>query len=538
MDPTTLRTLLAAFRRQWWVLLQAMVVVGGIAGFLASRVPPNPYQAAATFLVKPDSTDPTTGAATSSTFLLTDRRLLTSEGVAAEVAKRLGSGLTADGLRSSIGVSTDSSVNAITIVAYGTNPDLPVLIANTFANVFIETQANQRTTALRTRAEQLQEQVKQLDDRISQLTRDVANQTQAGTDTTGLVAAKDAAIRQYSSVADQQQQVLTALAIQPNLAELIEPAKISTQKPRPSIPMRGALGVVLGLVLGAAVAVVRELLDDKLRSPEEGARLADANVLVELPKTNRKSMEGLPVFDGTNGGLAEGLRSLRTTVQFLGIERPIRAVAVTSPEMGDGKSTVAANLAAAYAMAGSRTLLVSGDLRKPSLDALFDVAGELGFSDLLFDRARFRSGRGDPTGTPLAPLGDYLVPTMVPNLFVLPSGSPTRSPAELLASAGLADVMAELTAAVDVVVIDSPPTIVTDAVMLARMVDGVLVVSSLNRTHKSRLRAAVDVLENARVNVLGLVVNRSSKQPEGYGYYVTNAPLPPAERTEPAEANA
>ena len=523
MDPTTLRSLLAALRRQWWVLLQAVVVVGALAGFLASRIPPNPYQAAATFLVKPDSTDPTSGTPNIATFLLTDRRLLTSAGVAEEVARRLGDGRSADTLRASIKVYSDASVGALTIVAYGPDPGSPLLTANTFAGVFIETQANQRTTALKTRAAQLDEQVRQLDDRITQLTKDVAAQTQTGGDTSAIVAAKEAAIRQYSSVADQHQQVLTALAIQPSLAELIEPAKVPFQAPTPSVPVRGALGAVIGLVFGIAVAVLRELLDDKLRSPEETGRLANANVLVELPQGARKALAGVPVFDGTNGAMAEALRSLRTTVQFLGIERPIRAVAVTSPEMGDGKSTVAINLAAAYAMAGSRTLLVSGDLRKPSLDAFFGVAGELGFSDLLFDRARLRHGHEAPAGSTIAPLGDYLVATTIPNLSVLPAGSPTRSPAELLASAGLAEVVAELAAAADIVVIDSPPTVVTDSVMLARVVDGVLLVASLNRTRKSRLRTAVDVLHNARVNVLGTVVNRSVKRPDGYGYYVTNA---------------
>ena len=524
MDATTLRSVLAALRRQWWVLLQAVVVVGAGAAFMASRIPPNPYQATATFLVKPDSTDPTSGVTNMSTFLSTDKRLLTSEGVAAEVARRLGGGRTADQARGSIKVFSDASVSAIAIVAFGPDPETPVLTANTFANVFIETQANQRTTALRTRATQLDDQVKTLDDRITQLTKDLAAQTGAGADTTALLAAKEAAIRQYSTVADQQQQVLTALAIQPSLAELIEPAKVPFQAPTPSVPVRGALGAVMGLVFGVAVAVIRELLDDKLRSPEDASRLADANVLVELPKGPRKALEGVPVFDGTNGAMAEALRSLRTTVQFLGIERPIRAVAVTSPEMGDGKSTVAVNLAAAYAMAGSRTLLVSGDLRKPSLDALFGVAGELGFSDLLFDRARLRHGHASANDAPMAPLGDYLVPTTIPNLAVLPAGSPTRSPAELLASAGLADVVAELTAAADVVVIDSPPTIVTDSVMLARMVDGVLLVASLNRTHKSRMRAAVDVLQNARVNVLGTVLNRSTTRADAYGYYAPDAP--------------
>jgi Mrp family chromosome partitioning ATPase len=198
---------------------------------------------------------------------------------------------------------------------------------------------------------------------------------------------------------------------------------------------------------------------------------------------------------------------------------------VTSPEQGDGKSLVSANLAAAFAMAGNTTVLVSGDLRRPKLDADFGVAGHLGLSDLLLDQRRYLPSPDESHDTarfPVVRATDFLCETSIPNLWILPAGTPTPNPAELLGSPLVQQVINDVVKFADMVIVDCPPTVVTDGVVLSKLVDGALIVTSMVKTHKSSLRAAVDRLGTARVKILGVVANRATPEQNdayGYGYY-------------------
>ena len=172
---------------------------------------------------------------------------------------------------------------------------------------------------------------------------------------------------------------------------------------------------------------------------------------------------------------------------------------MTSPEQGDGKSLVSSNLAAAFAMAGNTTVLVSGDLRRPQLDAAFGVAGHLGLADLLVDQRQHLPDPGtehDTTRFPIVRATDFLCETDIPNLWILPAGTPTPNPAELLGSPFVTQVIDDIVKFADMVIIDCPPTVVTDGVVLAKHVDGAIVVTSMVKTHKSSLRAAVDRLDD------------------------------------------
>ena len=521
MDPTNLRNALGALRRQWWVILQAMVIVAAGASWLASRVPPNQYQAVSTFSVKPEKT---TESVSLENFLVSQRRVLLSQNLLADVASRT-PGMTTAQLKSSLKATYDVVSSTITITAYSKDPQQPVATANALANVYIETRANQRTTSLQTRATDLDKQVKALDARIVTLGEDIATAKAEGRDQSSFIALREGALRQYETLYGQQQTVITELAAQIQLAELIEPATESVQPPVPSPVIRGILGAFVGLLFGLGLAVLREVLDDRLRSAEQAEEASDATVLVQVPRSKEKLDLVVPVFDEPQGAMAESIRSLRTTVRFLGMDERVRTVSVTSAAAGDGKSLVAANLAAAYAMAGSRTILISGDLRRPSIDRAFGVSGLLGLSDVLIEHANGIQRRNVVSGSlpdlagPIVEAEQFLCPTQVPNLFILPAGSPVPNPGELLASPSVSQIVEALAETADMVIIDSPPTIVADSVMLAKSVDGVLVVASLNITHKRQLKAAINQLTGSRASVLGIVLNRSAHAGRGYRNY-------------------
>jgi capsular exopolysaccharide synthesis family protein len=194
---------------------------------------------------------------------------------------------------------------------------------------------------------------------------------------------------------------------------------------------------------------------------------------------------------------AEAFRSLRTSVKFLGIERQVRVVQVTSPSSGEGKTVVAVNLGVAFAQAGDRVVVVGADLRRPRMEEILDVPMTPGLTAVL--------------------IGDVTLPqaiqtvSSVPNLSVLPSGYPPPNPSELLSGERARRLIDVLGQTYDVVVIDCPPVLpVTDSLVLARMADTALLVTSANKTSKRGLQRAVELLRQVDGPLAGTVLNSLS----------------------------
>ncbi|MGH8998292.1 MAG: CpsD/CapB family tyrosine-protein kinase [Acidimicrobiia bacterium] len=201
---------------------------------------------------------------------------------------------------------------------------------------------------------------------------------------------------------------------------------------------------------------------------------------------------------------------------------------MTSSGPTEGKSTVAANLGAVYAQAGLKTVIVSADLRRPRVDAIFGVpGGVVGLTDVIAGFAELgrptMNGNGPEVISVDPSLSAALRPTDVDNLFLLPSGKLPPNPSELLGSQKTAEVIEALSGLADMVIIDTPPVLaVTDSSILAPRVDGVVVVASANQTHKGALGRTVSTLSNTRARMLGLVLNKvEDKGGSGYGgrYY-------------------
>lgn len=197
--------------------------------------------------------------------------------------------------------------------------------------------------------------------------------------------------------------------------------------------------------------------------------------------------------------VAEAYRTLRTGVQFAGVDRPLRAVLVTCAAPEDDRAVVAANLAVAFAQGGSKVTLVDADLRRPQQHALFGLDNARGLTSFL---------AGDERGD--LPLLD----TGVANLRLLPSGPTLANPLDLLGSQRFADLLARLQAGADVVILDAPPVLaVADAAVLARKVDGVLLVFRAGRTKRDQAAKARALLAKANANLLGAVLTNAKVEP-------------------------
>ncbi len=191
--------------------------------------------------------------------------------------------------------------------------------------------------------------------------------------------------------------------------------------------------------------------------------------------------------------VAEAYRSLRTNLEFSGLDRPLRSMVVTSAGPEEGKSTTLANLAVALAQAGKRVILVDCDLRRPSLHEAFGVRNSVGMTDLMRDESLMAN----------PPFQD----TPVPNLKLLTSGQLPPNPAELLGSRRMEEIVACLLGQADIVLFDAPPIIaVTDAALLSAKVDGVLLVISAGKTRREHAAKAKALLEKVNARLVGTVL--------------------------------
>ena len=277
-----------------------------------------------------------------------------------------------------------------------------------------------------------------------------------------------------------------------------------------------AVAMLLGLLLGAAMALLFENLDTSLRSEEELKSVSGLDVLAVIPIYEGDSKgEEMSVISSTDPTSypAEAYRSLRTAVQFLAIDRPIRVVQVTSPRPSDGKTTTAANFAVAVARAGKRVVLVDCDLRSPKVHRCFGLSNEHGFTSLLLGEGTFEGiGQRIP--------GE-------PNLLVVPSGPIPPDPSELLSGKRAQALLASMADVADLVVIDSPPVLaVSDPLVLSAVADGVILVASVGNSDRNQIAKAVSQLRQVDSPLIGAVLNRfrgdSSTYGYGYGYGAQN----------------
>ncbi|WP_461187581.1 tyrosine-protein kinase domain-containing protein [Arthrobacter sp. Z4-13] len=283
----------------------------------------------------------------------------------------------------------------------------------------------------------------------------------------------------------------------------------------PNTQLNLALGALVGLALGVAYALVRRLLDRRIRDSAEIERLFGLPVIGTLPVDHRLANKSTTLEAGTaeevhdaGGAMAEALRELRTNLSFLDVDQPPRIIVITSSVQAEGKSTVTANLAVAIAATGENVVVVDGDLRRPTLVDVFDLVPGVGVTDVL---------------TGAAELADVLQPWgALPNLSVLGSGLIPPNPSELLGSLAMKNMLNVL-AENAIVLIDAPPLLpVTDAAVLSRAADGAIVVIRTGKTTQEQLAQSLGNLDKVKGRILGAVLNCvHTRGTDAYSYYGT-----------------
>lgn len=300
---------------------------------------------------------------------------------------------------------------------------------------------------------------------------------------------------------------------------IIDEAVTPTDPIRPKRSQNIMLSFVLGAFLGLCLALLQELFDDRINSPEEAERVLRLPSLGHVPLIEEEGLRMIRDIS-TFSPLMESYRSLRTNINFAAVGANLRTMVVTSSVPAEGKSTTVANLAMSMAMENRRVIIVDADLRRPSQHKLFKQDSSPGLTDILL---------GTHT------LDQVLRNTGVQNVRLLPAGTPPPNPAELLGSREMQRLIDQLKEISDLVLFDSPPTLaVADSVVLSSRVDGVLLVIAFGETKKANTRKAQELLARANAHVLGTVLNRMEAPTNGYYYGKYYVPATIDSLSEPA----
>jgi tyrosine-protein kinase len=293
----------------------------------------------------------------------------------------------------------------------------------------------------------------------------------------------------------QYQQDRLAREERSDAVSVVESAATPTSRSNTSLKTALFLGAILGLVAGIGMAFLLERLHPLILDRKAVSETAHVPVLGEIPTTNTRG--GRQIFE-TGTSVEAAFKSLQLRIQAATDAHGSSSFLVTSATPGEGKSTVVANIAAAFASSGKRVVVVDGDLRIPQLHSIFDVTNDLGLGGAL-------------DGEYL--VHDAVVPTAIENLYVVPSGPPHVAPGALLSTGRVQAVNAELKTLFDLVFWDSPAVLgIPDTLGLAPLVDSVILVARRSRTRRAELRTALDELAGVDVIPIGAILNRSQEQ--------------------------
>jgi capsular exopolysaccharide synthesis family protein len=421
-------------------------------------------------------------------------------------------GVNVEGARQGLHVASAPQTTIMNVDFSSHNKSNATAWANAFANAYVEFKTLDAVATVEGLQAPIQSKINALN---TEKTRD-ENALLAA------INAGDQLKQQYWN--DQLNQVQQQLNQQTTIAAQYDTSLVYANAPKvildatlpgsPSAPKKKliiAAGLLLGLVLGIALAFIRERLDDSLRGRGDLEDLLGAPVLAVVPRVSgwkKKDDTHLISIEQPKASVAEVYRTLRTSVLFASAQRGLKTLMVTSPTAGEGKTTTASNLAVVLADAGKRVILVSSDLRKPRVHRFFGLSNEKGLSTVLVGEVKPWEAMADPGRG---------------HLRVLTSGPVPAHPAELLQSEQMGELIEELREVADFVILDTAPVLlVADALAIAPLADGVLLIVDAENTHRGAVIQAREQLEQVGAPLIGAVLNNfdpSKARSPYYGYY-------------------
>lgn len=491
--------------RRWTILLMTILVLGAAIGFSAMQTPM--YTAQARVLVEIPLLE--TGAP-QLVNLETERQLVDSQTVATLAQEGLGIDNDIESLLAGLTVTAPPEAEVLEISYTATDPAFARDAANAFADAYISFKRDRQTESLTEEQETLEERIDSAESQLAQITEE-ADQAEADGNDALLTTLENNRTSLIARIGVLQQQLDDLQSSRPNRiasGEVIETADLPASPSSPNYITNSLLGLFLGLALGVGLAFLRERLDNRFRGREDVEKLTGAPVLATVPRFRPDKNSPTPTLVAAvrpKGTTSEAYRSLRTNLQFITGMENAKSILVTSAQAGEGKTVTTANLALVLAQAGNRVILVSADLRRPTLEKHFGIARDPGLSSWLAkkDGVDLWSLMKDPG---------------IPNLRILPCGPVPPNPAELLTSKRFDSLVKALEDNADYVLFDSAPVLaVADSSIISTRVGLVLVVIDASATHRTAVQHAVTEMHRVGGKIAGTVLN--SLDPAGSPYY-------------------
>jgi len=326
----------------------------------------------------------------------------------------------------------------------------------------------------------------------------------------------------YEGLLEKLKEAGVTAGLRSNNIKILDAARVPTTPVEPNIPRNLLFALVLGITSGVGLAFLLENMDNTVRTTEQAQLISALPSLGMIPLGSKSpgnasaskhlvlasSQEAVEIVTQVRpqSQMAESYRALRTSLLLSSLGAPPKVIMVTSARPQEGKTTTAINSAIVLAQKGVRVLLIDADLRRPSVHKTLGMGPRSGLSNVLTGSATLQQ--------------TITVSPVLPNLFILPAGTPPPNPAELLASANMKQVLDELREQFDHVVVDTPPTLsVTDAVVLSPRVDAIILVIRSGQTTKQALRRARDILLQVNAHVTGVLLNAVDLTSPDYYYY-------------------
>jgi polysaccharide biosynthesis transport protein len=497
---------------KWWWMLLSAALIAAISTFLVTWQQPPVFQSQTTLVVGRSfyQTNPTAND------------FWQSQSLAAWYADIAQRQPVQQATMESLGLTWLPSYTArnlpnsqlIEIVVTDTVPERAQIVANELANQLIR-QSPAFQSEDQQQEEFIQGQLRTLEADITQTKDEIANKQEelGGLFSARQIADAEADIRGLELKLSSLQTTYASLLGNStrgatNTLSVVESANLPRIPVGPNKMMMILLAAAIGLVLAVGAAYLLEYLDDTVKTAAEAGKLLNLPVIGHIPEIEKGKNDGTYLTKNPRSAVAEAYRGLRTNLEFAAVDHPLKVILVSSAAVGDGKTSVAAGLATIMAQGGKTVLLVDADLRRPSIHRFLGLSNKNGLTDV------FRNS---------IELHEALQTWNLEKVMVIPGGEPPPNPAELLGSRKMDTILDSLRKAADVVILDGPPFLVTDAALLSAKVDGVLLVVKSGFSRKNEVLYSLEQLNRAGARVVGVALNGISRGNETiysrYRYY-------------------
>ncbi len=499
-----IRNLATSLRRRLPLILLCTLLAAG-AALAASLSQTNKYTAEASLLFRDPgfdsqlfgssiftTSDPAREAAT-------NVELVSLEAVAKRTAENLQetgeADLTGPDVTAMIDVQAEGQADLVTVAATDVDPEFAAALANAFSRNYIEFRRDADRSKIQAAQRSLETNIASLE------AEGITPEDEDGNE------------NEVQGLEEQLSQLQTLQALQTGNAELVQTADVPTSPSSPTTSRNVALGGFLGLLFGMALALLLERLDRRLRDAGELEAAYGLPSLAHVPVSRALGRES----SESDRGFAElePFRMLRTRLRYFNVDRNLRSLLVTSATPGEGKSTIASNLAMSSATSGIKTILIEADFHQPVLAERTGLAYLPGLSELLTHQGALKRTVQQIT----VAQGQTGRKESLP-LDVLVAGATPPAPMELLESKVFSDLLEMLSERYELVIIDTPPaTVMADAIPLISRVDGVLIVCRVGHTTRDAASHLREQLDRLNAPVLGTIINGVKPRRGGYGYY-------------------